>query len=342
MKKIEWLDAMRGFAAIWVLSHHAVHAVTGFLGDPGTSFRIFLNGFLGVDFFFILSGFIIAMSTNRLISTGRGISDYLAARCVRIYVPYLPVGVAMLLLYMALPGLSHGDRESVSVLTTFTLLPSNTPPALSVAWTLVHEMIFYAVFTLFFISRRALNVTLVLWSLLIGGAWLAHVELIRFWAYFLSPINLCFVLGVVIFVVTQRGVGNRVGAGTLLLGSILLGSQAFVEEPNHVVAALGFAGLITASLMPALQVASPGRVFTTLGAASYAIYLIHNPALSFLARALRSAHLSPAQALLVIGVGAVVIGLLYHFLYERYALRWVRQKLGQVIGTVHSKTAAST
>ena len=71
--------------------------------------------------------------------------DYFHARLIRIYVPYLPVGIGMYLVDMLLPGLSESDR-SPGLLTSFTLLPSNSPPALSVAWTLVHELIFYGLF----------------------------------------------------------------------------------------------------------------------------------------------------------------------------------------------------
>lgn len=65
LRKMEWLEAMRGFAAIWVLLHHAKQSVDHFAGDMGSK-PWFANGFLGVDFFFVLSGFIIAFSSYRL------------------------------------------------------------------------------------------------------------------------------------------------------------------------------------------------------------------------------------------------------------------------------------
>lgn len=70
-RKLEGLEAMRGFAAIWVLLHHAKQSVDHFVSDMGH--RPYLDhGYLGVDFFFILSGFIIAFASQKLASRGVG------------------------------------------------------------------------------------------------------------------------------------------------------------------------------------------------------------------------------------------------------------------------------
>lgn len=340
MRKIQWLEALRGLAALWVLLHHGMQSVTDFVGNPGPNFKVFANGYLGVDFFFVLSGFIIAMSSDRLVGTGRGLREYFTARSIRIYVPYLPVGIAMLVLYTFLPGLTQGSRESLSVLTSLTLLPTNSPPALSVAWTLVHEIFFYALFSIFFISRRALVWVMTLWSVSIIAVWFSGIGLSRFTNYFLSPLNLCFVLGVVTYWATKREINKGAGVVALVFGLVLVGSQAWANEPNRVMVACGFAALVIASLSPILLSLSPGRALTVLGAASYSIYLIHNPALSAFIRLIRSFHLSPALALLIISIGALMAGMLYHFVYERYALQWVRNRIDRTAKMQGMKEAA--
>lgn len=151
VRKLEWLEVMRGGAALWVLLHHSKQSVDYFVSDMGLQ-PWFANGYLGVDFFFVLSGFIIAFAAHRLLQRGGGLRDYATARIIRIYVPYLPIGIAIYLLYLLLPGLSEAAR-SPSLLTSLTLLPDNRPPALSVVWTLVHEMTFYALYALLFVQR---------------------------------------------------------------------------------------------------------------------------------------------------------------------------------------------
>lgn len=333
MKKLEWLEAMRGIAALWVLLHHSILAVRGFVGPlPPTGFAMLANGFLGVDFFFVLSGFIIATSSYSLVQSGRGLREYASARAVRIYVPYLPVGVAMLLIYAALPGLSQEGRGSVSLLSSLTLLPSNSPPALSVAWTLIHEVLFYALFSVFFLSPRLLLALLIVWSGSIVAVGVAGIKLSPFANYFLSPLNLCFVVGVGIAWVTRRGVGNKLALVAGLTGIVVVVWQAASADPNRVLIAVGFAGLVTASRAPWPGSVSPGRFLMLLGAASYSVYLIHNPAISVLVRFARPIG-EPVVCLLLIAVVALLSGVLYHLFYEKAALKLVRRR-ASLIGVV--------
>jgi exopolysaccharide production protein ExoZ len=53
--------------------------------------------------------------------------------------------MAMIGLYIALPSLSHGQAEW-GYLTSLTLIPTEKRPALFVAWSLIHEMLFYNIF----------------------------------------------------------------------------------------------------------------------------------------------------------------------------------------------------
>lgn len=71
-RKLVWLEVMRGLAAVWVLLHHAAQSINHFVSPLGDGALFIENGYLGVDFFFILSGFIIAHSSLRLESSPRG------------------------------------------------------------------------------------------------------------------------------------------------------------------------------------------------------------------------------------------------------------------------------
>jgi peptidoglycan/LPS O-acetylase OafA/YrhL len=325
-QKLEWLEAMRGCAAIWVLLHHANQTVSTFIGSSGIDQVVLRNGYLGVDFFFVLSGFIIAYSSNGLLQTGRGVVDYAKARSIRIYVPYLPVGIAMLALYQIFPEVSAGDR-SPGILTSLTLLPATSPPALSVAWTLIHEMVFYAIFSLIFISRRVLWVVLVLWATLIAIQFLTRPPLGREgWGYILSPLNLCFLLGVAIYYLTRKGVPTRIAIVSAMFGLAVLVIEGTRAAPDRWLLALGFAGLIVCAASGWAQKRNPGRIMLLAGAASYSIYLVHNPVLSVAARVMTRFFpaLAPVPALLAIGSIALAGGLLYHLLYERRGLALAR------------------
>ena len=324
---------MRAVAACWVLLHHANQSISAFVGPLGAGNAVIANGYLGVDFFFVLSGFIIAFSSNRLLDKGGGFGDYARARLIRIYVPYLPIGIGMLLLYLWFPNLSASDRTP-GVLSSLTLLPSASPPALSVAWTLIHELLFYALFSLIFVSRRALCWVLAVWALvIIGQAWVGQ-PLQSAWKYLLSPLNLCFLLGVAVYYLTRNGVSTWASVAGGIVGAVALALEADQSAPNRWLLALGFAGFIVCALPAWAQRWSPGGGVLFLGAASYSIYLVHDPLLSVAVRILKRfmPDVTPLPAFLLISSAALLAGLVYYYFYERHGLALARRMFAPSVG----------
>lgn len=323
--KLEWLEVMRGFAACWVVLHHASNAVEFFVAPlpHATAAR---NGLLGVDFFFVLSGFIIALSSAQLVARGRGLREYLRARFLRIYVPYWPVGVPLLILYMAFPSLSAAVRD-MGVFTSLTLLPSNTPPALSVAWTLVHEVVFYGVFATYFVSRRLHVATLVAWVSVILFWWWKGFEAGIGLTFLVSPRNLSFIVGLLVFHVRRLADQRAFALGDVPAAVVGTALVAWVSvAADHLLATVGFALVVFAAASRLAQARVPPRVLMTLGSASYAIYLVHNPLLSVLVRVAKRVSSEPWLVLSVISLFAIIAGVLYWRVIETPLLRWVRAR----------------
>jgi exopolysaccharide production protein ExoZ len=321
-----WLEALRGLAALWVLLHHANQSVAAFkvpLAHP----VFFENGYLGVDFFFVLSGFIIAMSSQSLVDRGLGWRSYLKARFIRIYVPYWPVGLGLFALYAVLPGMSQGER-SPGLWTSLTLLPGNAPPALSVAWTLVHEMLFYLVYLLWFYRKSWFWSAMALWTLAISARSLLGWETGRAVNYVLSPLNLYFLLGILTFRLSQRMVMGQLTSVGLLVASFGVIVAASVErDPHRGWVGIAFAGAVLALTSPWLRGRQIPRLLVMLGAASYAVYLVHNPVLSVSIRMVKRAApaLSAEMAFGLISATSLCVGLAYWWIYERNALKFVRR-----------------
>jgi peptidoglycan/LPS O-acetylase OafA/YrhL len=302
--RIDSLQAGRGLAALAVIAGHANLASRDF---TGVSVPLLDYGWLGVDFFFVLSGFIISWS-----APGKAAGNFAWHRFRRVVLPYLPMGVGMGLLYALFPGISAGSHDW-SWLPTLTLLPVNASPALSVAWTLQHEMLFYGLFLAFcFSGRFALGFTL--WALAIACALIFNVDWLA-----LRPINLEFLFGVVACWAVRRGIGDWrwVAIGAVPLAAwFMLGLERAWSPLVGLAIAFALPPLVRAEQRGAISVHG---IFVFLGGASYSLYLAHGIAISLAARVVPS--------LPVIFAAGIAGGLAYYFAVERPILRYFRTAL---------------
>lgn len=323
-EKLLLLEVGRAVAALLVVLHHADQATAHF-SDVARE-RIFMWGQYGVDFFFVLSGFIVYHSHR---NDPRGLASaklYLFKRVTRIFVPYLPVAIAwmgMLIIFQEGPI----DERAWGGWATVTLLPMEKVSALTVAWTLTYEMMFYALFLLTFVSMWmfaaaslawAIALLLVLLGVIGQGASPAGYAVT-------NPIVLEFFCGVLaawaFTRVDPRMRGWMLLAGCLSLAAVVVlwtGERALLGPP------LALLTLACAMYHPEIK----GRTLSFavfLGAASYAIYLVHSPVISVTAEILQplGAREVVFAVCVLLGTG---LGVAYHVGFERPVLRWVRKQ----------------
>ena len=330
------LQAGRALAALAVLTYHAAYATHDFAAplSPGV-FHASEQGTYGVDFFFVLSGFIILHAHEDDPRGRHAAGRYLRKRLTRIFVPYLPVSLAMIGLYLALPGVS-GSARDWSLLTSLTLIPTGSPPALAAAWTLQHEMIFYVIFLASYAVRGfpvfAAWVGLILIGISLGyrADYAAPT-----WANAFAAINLEFVFGM-LACRAARVASPRWAPLCLALGAAGLTAYfALGIDPvgpwrpllGLVLALLVLGGVL---LERAGHIAVPGWLILT-GNASYAIYLVHAPLASLAARVMGKLGTPggwPASVALCVALG-IAAGLIYHLAYERPALALARGRFSR-------------
>ena len=319
------VEAGRGLAALLVVLFHAGAAIFAAPKYWNTHVfgRAFDWGYAGVFFFFVLSGFIIVhVHAGDLGQPGR-LRRYLTKRAVRIYPLYWLVLAGIL----ALGAAGVGELPApVDIVSSILLAgPDNKATVVAVAWTLYHEILFYAVCAAWIANARlGLAITL-LWGVLIAAGLMLRLPIPN---YVCAPVNLLFGYGVLTWRLSQV----RIPAAAMLA---VLAATAFVavgadavwwqrlSEPLHeqlfgLSAAIGLAA--TVSIERRRTVAVP-RPLLLLGAASYSIYLIHFPLLSLLAKlSVRSGIVGrvPAEVAFA-GVVAVTVavGIAVHKLVER-------------------------
>jgi exopolysaccharide production protein ExoZ len=334
------LQAGRGIAAVAVLLHHAGYATGLFIAAlPAWLAEIFSRGALGVDFFFVLSGFIILNAHFDDPPAVAALRLYAFKRIIRIYVPYLPISMVLIASYFLLPDLSRNVREW-GWLSSFLLIPSSHPPALAAAWTLVHEMLFYTIFVLYFVNRKIFIGAIIAWSgtlLLYPAVYVQDGQSGEpLTTALLNPINLEFCFGLAC-ALGYRLISPRYSAGFIVIGLciLLLFFAAFGDnairnfgDKSHIVFGLGIALLI---LGVTLREKGPGlsvpKILVRLGDASYAIYLIHVPVISLTVRLATRLPLLNTWfgALCFLSACAITAGYAYYWLYERPALAAIRK-----------------
>ena len=106
-----FLDALRGIAALLVLVTHLQSSLvafypSGWLAAHPVAISVLDHRGIGVDMFFLISGFIVFLAARRVIHAGRGVRIFLIKRFLRIFLPYWPIALVLGAAYTLLPGLS--------------------------------------------------------------------------------------------------------------------------------------------------------------------------------------------------------------------------------------------
>jgi exopolysaccharide production protein ExoZ len=144
------LDGARGVAALLVFGKHFCTLATPWTAEHGpvqVLFQLLDVGSLGVDLFFLLSGYLIYGSLIRQV---RPFGQYLARRLQRIYPTFIVVFTVYVVLMCLLPNHSKipppfWPTGAGYLMANLALLPGvfAIPPLMTVAWSLSYELAAY-------------------------------------------------------------------------------------------------------------------------------------------------------------------------------------------------------
>jgi exopolysaccharide production protein ExoZ len=336
------LELCRGLAAVLVACLHAGASINKYYGfDIGAVH----NFGAGVDFFFVLSGFVMAYSHWPDIGRPDRVKTYCIKRILRIYPPYWIATAAIVFFYVSDPSYGGQDRLDVTKLfCSIFLLPNTTQPVVGQAWTLVHEMFFYGLFSLVIIFGRRAFIGFVFWAVCILMWQGLHVRdyqadpLFAFpFSFFLSPFNIEFIFGVGIGVLVRRGwhrfSRTLASAGIMLfvLGLIFVDYRIVGDLAARLVfggaAAIAVLGLASVPWRFPVGLAATAGIF---GATSYALYLVHPAVETVIIHTLLKfggAQLSPWSVMVVLVSSAFAGGMLFAYCVERPLSRILRTRV---------------
>lgn len=341
--QLQNVQALRGIAAIAVLFAH-IHGSEHSLAGGGVFPQQLRMGVVGVDLFFLISGFVMAMVAARTPEGTRGAVRFAYNRAARIYPLYWLATFTVIAVYVARDTLLGTQTPLGAVLPSLLLLPQTELPTLSVGWTLIHEMYFYIVFSIILMAApKRKGLLLALWGAIIAVASFIGPHGSAWAALAFSPLTFEFLAGAAIFYFLQRSNG-RWGAPALGLGAVItLSLMVTFDEgdwarlDDHGVRALTYGppfALIVygaAALERTKKMTAPGW-FTATGDASYALYLFHWPIVIVLNKGVESliGDKGPWDNLLLIlscASVSIAAALIIHRFVERPVLGQTR-KLG--------------
>lgn len=252
----------------------------------------------GVDIFFVLSGFIMFVSTH---GRAERPGAFLVRRVARVVPVYwlVTVGLALMTL-VGLRPVGIVEFRPEYLLQSLAFLPFSRggyiEPLNSVGWTLNYEMFFYAVFAGLLLIRTSTHRVLAAGGLFLGLILLGLVPVPGiYWAFYTKPIVIEFAFGIGLGYAYQR-LGSlpagfpvrRVASLAVLAAALLLlggqgGAYALGVSPElqgfYRPLVWGSAAVLIVGAMLLLERAGivlRARWLFTQGNASYAFYLIHN------------------------------------------------------------------
>lgn len=335
--RLEGVEAGRGVASLLVVLYHAALHVEGDVPGSVVLWGLPHFGHAGVDFFFVLSGFIISYVHRKDLGRPDRLGHYLERRFTRVFPFYwLVLAFCLLDTWLLHRALFPGAGE---VLSNAFLLPQAKDQIVGGAWTLVYEIMFYVVFAIAICSRRIGRAVLCAWAALVAaGFFLSPALENHVLAVATSPFCLEFFLGIGAAAVLSRRTVPRSGlvltiglAGFALAGvgevsGQLYGFGAAARLAYGSCALMVILGLVERERSGRLTVP---RFMAVLGRASYSVYLVHLIAIGITFKFLSmAASLKPSWSLpiwLLLCAMGIVTGVLASVWVEQPVIRYVRK-----------------
>jgi len=278
------IQSLRAVAALLVVVYHAfemwglrVNATA-----PGVSWG---NGAAGVDIFFVVSGFVMVVSSRRITSQSRAAWTFIQHRIVRIVPLYWLLTTAKLVLVFSFADMAlRSSLDLDYIARSYLLFPlvdgaDHFRPLLPVGWTLTYEFLFYLLFA-FALALRVDVLRILIPGLgLVVVAALLRTEAWPAWTILFDTLVIEFIFGVMLAKLILRGRSLPPGiavsfvvTGFVLILAVPEGSENLRTLTWGLPALAIVAGAVS---LEKHAVSALPRWLLALGDASYSIYLTH-------------------------------------------------------------------
>ncbi|HGY1115450.1 TPA: acyltransferase family protein [Providencia rettgeri] len=264
------IQYLRFFACFMVVIYHITRKV--YL-DDSSGYMYF--GDVGVDIFFVISGFIMSYISNKKESD---FVVFIKNRVIRIYPIYIVTLIPFIAIYILFPHLVNSHGETPSIIKSITLFPFIDGGYINmVAWTLSFEFYFYFIFAISLaVSKKPIEVSSFMIILLLIVGIIFNVDFIN------SPMILEFVAGMWVYQLLYAN--KKMLSSWMSVFIIVIGSSLIITPVDGQIIGLGFdrvlhygipSVMIFIGFLGLNNIIGDIKSLTFLGNASYSIYLTH-------------------------------------------------------------------
>jgi len=332
------IQYLRGIAALLVVISHI--AWKNIQADGSTMHWWHEAGTFGVDIFFIISGFIMVYITQNMHRKPYNIKIFLKKRFIRIIPLYWFYTLVALAIFLLMPDRVNSAGGHTEILKSFFLLPlaSSENYLVGVGWTLHYEFLFYILFSFGLLFSRKIGNIYVISAILFSVFYSIFIPMEGMnyiFHTFLNDIFIEFALGIVLYFIILNT--KRVH-WSIALFSIAIGILAFYylhtggsfSGVHHIdTGASAFLICFGMVSMEPIWKKRECKLLTTLGNASYSIYLLHPFILVAVVMVNQKlAHIIPQNETLLIVImliASLVGGYISHIIIENRLIRITRK-----------------
>lgn len=265
------IQVLRAIAAIAVVFYHLVYFIENKYGSISVFNGFYFLGKVGVDIFFIISGYIITFS----ISKSSSAFSFLLKRCLRIF----PLYWLFLVAYVLILLLVKKQINVTHVVSSIFLIPyPYFTPILNQGWTLQFELYFYFIMaiSLFICGKRTVLFAcfLMLFLYWLSNFFELNVPVVS------ATILFEFAYGMIIFKMNEKLHDNHKFICLLFLFTFPLFIISNYNEFNNSEYRFIFSGFFSSNVVMFFLGRSKELIFfdkilVLIGNASYSLYLSH-------------------------------------------------------------------
>ncbi|WP_406706740.1 acyltransferase family protein [Sodalis sp.] len=358
-QRLKTIQALRGIAAISVLFFHYRFYLRGNDTSGSSLWDILFGwGIIGVDIFFVISGFIMVYTTHYYYHGWRSSIRFLLNRATRVIPLYYFCLLVAFLLGGAMSTFHYPEKiQNLFSALTFTVYKTNIAPhyidddeMYNIRWTLNYEVYFYIIFALCLLVKRRL-ITLLIYGLLatciipvcLGFQPTLSSQGYKFqeaiYGFLSNPIILEFLIGAIIgyfhILLKKQNLPFNLELTSLLMSCALSLFIAYGVYSEKIIALSFYSTIIISFFILAITLAEPlisKRIpdnMVYLGNISFSLYLLHNSIGMAIMKRIDTSHNNLIISWLIVLMAITASVIAAHFTHTYIEVKftsWLKQK----------------